>query len=936
MLLFMGDGMSVGEVAGVTGLDARIIANMVPDVLRQLAVALGLTFDANQSEDDADEFPLGGEALGELLAGGGVNLSMFEGSLASTIAVLQEARDQRLDELRRFVERESPVHRDTFVRWFLGNSSLAIAEDLGVEHRAVKARLARTLRRLVEQLADAAQRDSDVGTESRREQPAEPAMSQELREQSELEPSAVDGSRSSVSEGSRPASESSSNKLSEREAEALRLVGNGETDQAIAAALGISEAEATVVVRDIVDKLGAGHRAVLADVARYSRISETEDDFSLLQQRLALVTINLSFSGIEKSACAKLALTQVSESDLRDLLRELERLQPLLMAKIMNGVRDVRVLYSGERAAIGSAVSDLILLVRSQQPPNTGWLSEGEVAALCLVAEGLSNKEIARALGRSVDAVKTRLMSVSTKLGVGSRAGIVVAAIRAGAIPLHSVELVGDRLSAEPVDQGSDASSESSPIQAAEPRLRGSRPDDDGPAMVDHGGLSDLEVAELCSVAEGRTNPEIAEELGLPVTTVKGHLARIGTKLGVADRAGMVVAAIRAGKIPLHGGGRDGSRSSEASAGRGSAANSEAAEPHPRGSRVGQDRPTIIDPATNPVREYALTEREIDVLILIAGGRTRDEIAAELGLAVSTVRHAHTRIVKKLDIRAPRGIRNREFLVVEARRLGIIGSPDPETTGSTSRRRAIEHGPRSDVAGVDEVPAEFGGPRGPRRDPAVFLASDENLDPSARAFDESQRGDGSTVSGALPAGVDDRSQQALSADESASATDRDRAGRREAHETGGREAAEQSTTPQSPVFAEVRAQFLLKIFSMVLAEVSDRRLAQEITRDVFAYAGPRLGAIAEGPGLADGLREIARRFMFERMRTNILATARAATGAGSAEAYQVLAGAEIALVERGLAQLRPGWRQWLIIRFRQEKSRTEAAVARRLGVCLRT
>jgi DNA-binding NarL/FixJ family response regulator len=61
--------------------------------------------------------------------------------------------------------------------------------------------------------------------------------------------------------------------------------------------------------------------------------------------------------------------------------------------------------------------------------------------------------------------------------------------------------------------------------------------------------LSAREVGVLRLVADGRSNKEIGQELGLSALTVKSHLARIARKLGTGDRAEMVALAMRAGVI---------------------------------------------------------------------------------------------------------------------------------------------------------------------------------------------------------------------------------------------------------------------------------------------------------------------------------------------------------------------------------------------------
>jgi DNA-binding NarL/FixJ family response regulator len=61
--------------------------------------------------------------------------------------------------------------------------------------------------------------------------------------------------------------------------------------------------------------------------------------------------------------------------------------------------------------------------------------------------------------------------------------------------------------------------------------------------------LSGREIEVLQLVADGRSNKEIGESLGLSALTVKSHLARIARKLGTGDRAEMVVVAMRAGVV---------------------------------------------------------------------------------------------------------------------------------------------------------------------------------------------------------------------------------------------------------------------------------------------------------------------------------------------------------------------------------------------------
>jgi DNA-binding NarL/FixJ family response regulator len=61
--------------------------------------------------------------------------------------------------------------------------------------------------------------------------------------------------------------------------------------------------------------------------------------------------------------------------------------------------------------------------------------------------------------------------------------------------------------------------------------------------------LSAREIQVLQLVADGQSNKDIGQALGLSALTVKSHLARIARKLGTGDRAEMVATAMRSGAI---------------------------------------------------------------------------------------------------------------------------------------------------------------------------------------------------------------------------------------------------------------------------------------------------------------------------------------------------------------------------------------------------
>lgn len=62
--------------------------------------------------------------------------------------------------------------------------------------------------------------------------------------------------------------------------------------------------------------------------------------------------------------------------------------------------------------------------------------------------------------------------------------------------------------------------------------------------------LSTREAEVLALVAEGLTNAQIGERLYIGQATVKTHLLRIFTKLGVSDRTAAVMTALQHGLIP--------------------------------------------------------------------------------------------------------------------------------------------------------------------------------------------------------------------------------------------------------------------------------------------------------------------------------------------------------------------------------------------------
>jgi DNA-binding NarL/FixJ family response regulator len=127
-----------------------------------------------------------------------------------------------------------------------------------------------------------------------------------------------------------------------------------------------------------------------------------------------------------------LALTTYEgDADIRRALEAGARGYLLKDMLLTDVIRAVRAVHRGERV-IPNAVA-----ARLSEFPERSDLTEREIEVLQLVARGLSNKEVARAIGRTDETVKIHLKNVFAKLDVADRTEAVTVALTRGLIHLE-------------------------------------------------------------------------------------------------------------------------------------------------------------------------------------------------------------------------------------------------------------------------------------------------------------------------------------------------------------------------------------------------------------------------------------------------------------------------------------------------------------------
>jgi DNA-binding NarL/FixJ family response regulator len=201
-----------------------------------------------------------------------------------------------------------------------------------------------------------------------------------------------------------------------------------------------------VIVADDHPVVRAGLGAVIAEQDDLELVAEAENGANAValfrehRPDVALMDLRMPvMDGVEaireittEFPDARILALTTYEGDA-DIRRALEAgasgylLKDMLLTEVLSAVRAVQ---RGERV-IPIAVAE-----RLAEFPERSDLTEREAEVLQLVARGLSNKEVARAIGRTDETVKIHLKNAFAKLGVADRTEAVTVALTRGLIHL--------------------------------------------------------------------------------------------------------------------------------------------------------------------------------------------------------------------------------------------------------------------------------------------------------------------------------------------------------------------------------------------------------------------------------------------------------------------------------------------------------------------
>jgi DNA-binding NarL/FixJ family response regulator len=214
----------------------------------------------------------------------------------------------------------------------------------------------------------------------------------------------------------------------------------------MADAQGTHDGRIRVLVADDHPVVRAGLAAMLVQEADLELVAQADNgeravalyrehqpDVCLMDLRMPIMDGVAAIQAItgEFPGARILALTTYEgDADIRRALEAGARGYLLKDMLLTDVIQAIRMVERGERVIPGAVAA------RLAEYPERSELTEREPEVMQLVARGLSNKQVARVLGRTDETVKIHLKNVFAKLGVADRTEAVTVALSRGLIHL--------------------------------------------------------------------------------------------------------------------------------------------------------------------------------------------------------------------------------------------------------------------------------------------------------------------------------------------------------------------------------------------------------------------------------------------------------------------------------------------------------------------